>query len=451
MAANGRIETVDVRSAERSPPSVAVEKLGDLPPLTGLRFFAAFFILVGHGTPMMLKLTPNPQLVINVTNCFLEVGMELFFVLSGFVIHYNYANVGRLPNSQNLAKFYIARFARIYPLYLLFLTLQHVLYSGDLRATAFFLGMTQSWVFIIFGGVPLIGHLSAFITWSISTEWFFYCLYPIVAWFLAMTRHRLTAALVLTAFALLGLVQAVFIYFHKQEVNAFAQAVWGTPGVDAFYAWLLAYSPVGRLPPFLIGIATAHIFMTRYGRPVGESERRLGMVLLTLALACTISMCGAQSVGNLYVSSMALFVYSLSIAVVIFCCARYRSLFSRALSVPLLIACGDASYSIYLFHFSILDMTRVREVLPWTLYNFFYVGVRFATAALITIAFSMVMYRLYEAPARVGTRALLGRFIGPEASRADRYFPIVLCVGIPVAFSIIGWFINFFKWFIGLS
>jgi len=43
---------------------------------------------------------------------------------------------------------------------------------------------------------------------------------------------------------------------------------------------------------------------------------------------------------------------------------------------------------------------------------------------------------------------LLGRFIGPGASRADRYFPIALCVGIPVTFSIIGWFISFFKWFI---
>ena len=45
------IETGDVRPAERSRPSTAVEKLGDLPALTGLRFFAAFLILVGHGTP----------------------------------------------------------------------------------------------------------------------------------------------------------------------------------------------------------------------------------------------------------------------------------------------------------------------------------------------------------------------------------------------------------------
>jgi peptidoglycan/LPS O-acetylase OafA/YrhL len=441
MGTNGGIEIGDVRPAERSRPSIAVEKLGDLPPLTGLRFFAAFFILVGHGTPMMLKLTPNPQLVINVTNCFLEVGMELFFVLSGFVIHYNYADVGRLPQPRNLAKFYIARFARIYPLYILFLTLQLVLNGGALRALWFYLGLTQSWVYMIIRGVPLIGHLSSAITWSISTEWFFYCLYPIVAWLLVRTRHRLTAALVLTALALLGLVLAVFIYLHDQEVNAFAQAVWGKPG-DFFFTWLLAFSPVGRLPPFLIGIATAHIFITRQHQPVGETERRLGTVVLTLALVCAISMCGAQSLGNSYVSLSALFVYSLSIAVIIFCCARYRSLFSRILSVPLLIVCGDASYSIYLFHQSIFEVTSVRDVLPWTWCNISYVGIRFAAAALITIVFSAVMYRVYEAPARAATRALLGRFIDPGASRAAHCFPVALCVGIPVALSIFGWFIS---------
>jgi peptidoglycan/LPS O-acetylase OafA/YrhL len=440
MEANGRIEIGGVRLAERSRPSIAVEKLGDLPSLTGLRFFAAFLILVGHGTPMMFKLTPNPQLLINVTNCFLEVGMELFFVLSGFVIHYNYAAVGHHPQPRNIAKFYIARFARIFPLYILFLTLQLVLHR-DLRAFLFYLGMTQSWVYIIIKGVPLIGRLGSLITWAISTEWFFYCLYPIVAWLLARTRHRLTAALVLTALALLGLVLVMFIYLHDQEVNAFAQAVWGKPG-DFFFIWLLAFSPVGRLPPFLIGIATAHIFMTRYHQPVGEAERLLGLVLLPLALASVISMCGAQSVGNGYVSSTALFVYSLSIAVVIFCCARYRSLFSRFLSVPLLIVCGNASYSIYLFHQMILEVTEVRDILPWTWFNVFYVGGRFAAAMLITIVFSAVMYRVFEAPARVATRALLERFIDPGASRASQCFPIALCVGIPVALSLFGWFIS---------
>jgi peptidoglycan/LPS O-acetylase OafA/YrhL len=439
MEASGRVESGGVRFAERSRPSTAVAKLGDLPALTGLRFFAAFFIFVGHATPMMLRLNPSPQLLINVTNCFLEVGMQLFFVLSGFVIHYNYADVGHL-HSRNLARFYIARFARIYPLYVLFLTVQLVVH-GDLLAFLLYLSLTQSWVYIVIKGVPLIGRLGAAITWSISTEWFFYCLYPVVAWFFVMMRHRLAAALSLAAFALLGLVLVVFMGLHDRELNAFAQAAWGKPG-DFFAAWLLAWSPFGRLPPFLIGVATAHIFMTGYRRPVGETERSFGTALLALALVCAAAMCGAQSGGNRYVSATALFVYPLCIAVIMFCCARYRTLFSGMLSLPLLIVCGDASYSIYLFHIWVLAKTDIRDALPWTWYDLFYVGVRFAAAALITIIFSAIMYRVFETPARAATRSLLGRCIDPAASPAAHRIPIILCVGIPVTLTILGWLIS---------
>jgi peptidoglycan/LPS O-acetylase OafA/YrhL len=61
---------------------------------------------------------------------------------------------------------------------------------------------------------------------------------------------------------------------------------------------------------------------------------------------------------------------------------------------------------------------------------------------LITLIFAAVMYRFYEAPARVRTRALLGRFIDPTASRADNYFPIAMCVGVPVVLTIVGWIIS---------
>ena len=442
MAASASIETADIRPAAGFRPAVAVDKPGDLPALTGLRFFAAFFIFVGHATPIMIKLNPSPQLLINVTNCFLEVGMQLFFVLSGFVIHYNYANVGRPPHAQSLAKFYIARFARIYPLYLLFIAIQVVLHGPNFRALPFYLGLTQSWLYIVIKGVPLIGRLGSLITWSISTEWFFYCLYPLIAWLFAMTLYRLTAALALTAVALLHLVLVIVIFQYTAEVNAFALTTWGKPGGDLFFVWLMAFSPVGRLPPFLIGIATAHIFMGKYHQKVGESEQRLGTVLLTLALLCASVMCGLQSLGSAWASFLALFVYSLSIAVIIFCCARYRSPVSRGLSVPLLIVCGDASYSIYLFHTLILELTKVRGEFPWTWSNVSYVGVRFAAAALITIVFSAIMYRIFEAPARAAMRRLLGRSVDDAAGRNAYWFPVALCVGIPVALSIFGWILS---------
>jgi hypothetical protein len=44
--------------------------------------------------------------------------MTLFFVLSGFVIHYNYAASIERDGARGIANFFVARFARLYPLYI---------------------------------------------------------------------------------------------------------------------------------------------------------------------------------------------------------------------------------------------------------------------------------------------------------------------------------------------
>ncbi|MFZ3141750.1 acyltransferase family protein, partial [Polaromonas sp.] len=76
--------------------------------LTGLRFIAAFLIILHHfGNP------PGPQPVHNVISHGF-VAVSLFFILSGFILTYNYAdNVGGLKTGK--WNFWVARFARIYP------------------------------------------------------------------------------------------------------------------------------------------------------------------------------------------------------------------------------------------------------------------------------------------------------------------------------------------------
>jgi Acyltransferase family len=68
----------------------------DIPALTGLRFLAAFSVAVAHAASISLRLEQPPSWFSAIQNC-LETtagfGMTLFFVLSGFVIHYNYRNL----------------------------------------------------------------------------------------------------------------------------------------------------------------------------------------------------------------------------------------------------------------------------------------------------------------------------------------------------------------------
>src|SRR5580704_6089862 len=90
--------------------------LPQIPALTGLRFFAAFFILFAHAADWLGQFQNSD---IGQRFGFVAMyGMPLFFVLSGFVIHYNYR---RLFMSRGICRatceFAAARFARLFPLY----------------------------------------------------------------------------------------------------------------------------------------------------------------------------------------------------------------------------------------------------------------------------------------------------------------------------------------------
>ena len=116
------------------------------------------------------------------------LGMTLFFVLSGFVIHYNYCRT--IPKAGGVRAFAVARFARLYPLYIA-LFIVDFSYTGLFErgacgrageaghslALANYLTLTQSWYYAVICKSPLIYQYGpvAVVTWSISVEAFLLC------------------------------------------------------------------------------------------------------------------------------------------------------------------------------------------------------------------------------------------------------------------------------------
>jgi peptidoglycan/LPS O-acetylase OafA/YrhL len=93
-----------------------------LPALTGVRFFAAFYVVLSHSLPWVATRFRIPwPAKIFLSNGYLAVAM--FFLLSGFILAYTYD--GQITGSRNRARFWEARFARIYPVYLLSLVLAY--------------------------------------------------------------------------------------------------------------------------------------------------------------------------------------------------------------------------------------------------------------------------------------------------------------------------------------
>jgi peptidoglycan/LPS O-acetylase OafA/YrhL len=146
----------------------------DIPSLTGLRFLAAFFVMYAHTTTMM-GVGPHSYLgiVANVSN----LGMSLFFVLSGFVIQWNYGAMTK-DGWRGVYNFAVARFARLYPLYALFL----VAFIGVsprggeghyMLSIATYLTLTQSWFPVVLKSGETLSNAYLANAWSISTELLF--------------------------------------------------------------------------------------------------------------------------------------------------------------------------------------------------------------------------------------------------------------------------------------
>jgi peptidoglycan/LPS O-acetylase OafA/YrhL len=419
-----------------------------IPALTGLRFFAAFFVVLGHAQTTFVAFEPRPNLLLFAISALISIGMSLFFVLSGFVIHYNYGDLLRRLSPRNLATFYIARFARLYPLFLFFVVLDagYLWKRTEIPAIPFYLGFAQTWTYLLIDGRGLISHLRyADVTWSISTEWFFYCCYPAIAWIIFNRRAGRHGPTLLTCLTLLCMALIAAAYFYQGQIEAFAQHYWGPaavePNNDSFFSWLVWFSP-GRLHEFLGGVLAAQLYLSWRARPIGRAEERFGVIVLAMALTALVLLQAVHASSGLWhmrARVISPFIVPLATGTVLFCCARYKSLLARAMSVHWLILCGEASYSIYLFHVLILQSAAPGTV-PLTWHMAIYVAVRFVlTLALLFVA-SIGFYHALERPARLWIRNTLG----PRADRSTTvdWSIISVCVGLPTTLALTGWLIS---------
>jgi peptidoglycan/LPS O-acetylase OafA/YrhL len=152
----------------------------DIKPLTGLRFIAAFWLLLYFFWPR-LGLGPREDFALIEYG---SMGVDLFFILSGFILAHVYGPQVE-ANTFHWPSFIWARLARVYPLHLACLAAMIVLWAlalkmgSQIEAKAFnvaqipaHIAMVQAW-----GVVPSDGW--NFPSWSISAEWFAYLTFPL--------------------------------------------------------------------------------------------------------------------------------------------------------------------------------------------------------------------------------------------------------------------------------
>jgi peptidoglycan/LPS O-acetylase OafA/YrhL len=367
-----------------------------LPALTGVRYLLAVHVVLFHFSPAFAAL---PKAVGNFIGSG-YVAVPMFFVLSGFVVTYTYAGRGLL-SATSRRKFWIARVARIYPLYLLafLITASFALAPRPEEAAVRIFNPVAAvaQVFTLHTWVPAWALTWNLPSWSIGVEFFFYLLFPFFALQLLQrsTPGRLVG--VTAAMWILGTsVTMLYVLVDPDGLGFLGSAGTDRAFLDGFWIKLIKFNPLFHLPEFVIGVATGGIFLA----DLREDRRRNG-ALMTAAAGLTLLLVLTQSS---YLPYPLLHNTTLAplFAILILGLAHGGGPVARCLSTPAFVRLGNASYAVYILQFPLAVPIFAADVERMTLSR---IGVYLA----LLTAFALLSERLFERPSRSYLKKKLSR------------------------------------------
>ena len=332
-------------AAPRTTPSgTQADSSGEIRGLTGLRIVAAVWVVLFHFHFTAMSGVTEVVGVLGPLITSGALGVDLFFVLSGFVIAHTYlASMGPVLRVGTTARFVWARFCRMWPVYALvfhlfglWLLARLVLGSdGDIAFQGVQpivsvgqwvqqLLMVQMWNNEFLDGASWVGP-----TWSISAEWLAYLLFPVAA--LVFFRLRNLPLLVLGAGAVALMLPVASSY--ATVGHPYYEFSWVVRILCGFGAGVLVHLVVRRLPRT-------------------EAVRRVASTTAwALPAVMAVVLWGGQFVapgfGGVVIVAFPVLVGALALA------DRGPA---TILSRPALLQGGRVSYSLYLVHIPMFEI-----------------------------------------------------------------------------------------------
>lgn len=364
---------------------------------TGLRGITALVVMFFHLAPDYFfagfSATVLPYL-------FGHTAVDLFFILSGFILCYVYAVPGQPQPRGGHWNYHVARFARVYPLHLATLAFLGLLalvmlrrgaITGEYRLIDFF-----KQVFLV-NGYPGLGPSMTwnYPAWSISIEYLAYLLiFPL---FLRWRPARMHPAVVLLLVAVGTLAEVLYIVYRPEP-----------SGSDAKIQHWLWIGVLRGFVGFLSGCLLHHVF-TSSPRTTAFFQRRAA-VCAVLALAVVIL------AGRGWFSFWWLLLAWPPLALALTSSAGWTG---QLLSSRVALFFGNLSYSVYMLHAvagKIVNATLYRRPgllpSPW-------LQVAGVAYLLGVVLLAWLSFRFFEMPLRFWLRTLLNRepaSVGPPSA-----------------------------------
>lgn len=384
------------------------------PGLDGMRAFAVSAVVAYHLAPGVF---PGGFL-----------GVDVFFVISGYLITGLLAEEWRAKGTLDLPHFWLRRVRRLYPAVVVLLAVLVVVsalldrgaLAGSRLTIPLALVYQTNWWFIFhhvsyfarFGPPPLLLHL-----WSLAIEEQYYLVWPPILLLLLRrgpAGRRRSRAATLALVGSLGSAAAMAALYHGgASVN---RIYFGT---DTHAEGLLLGSALGLLAP--PGSLTTRIeTRSRVLLDRAAAVALAGLVVMVFAVG--------QASGFTWTGGLMLAVVLAAVATLV--AAHPASTTGRWLSVPPLRWLGTRSYSVYLWHWPVIVLTGSQGAVPLT-------GVTALVVRLgATAGLAEASYRWVERPWRTGAaqRAIRARM---ERAPHLRRGVVTTCVGAAAGLTLL--------------
>jgi peptidoglycan/LPS O-acetylase OafA/YrhL len=327
------------------------------------------------------------------------VGVDIFFVISGFLITQLIRNEVRLTETFNYSNFYIRRARRLFPA--LFITLlasliiavnlfspQHLeRFGGSLvhaiSSVSNFFFWSEAGYFDTDSITKPLLH-----TWSLSVEEQFYLIYPISLVLLLKSKIRFLWVIILL---LAGMVSLYLnLMFTDTSIQSTDTKILQLAAQSTIFGWdTNEQSTIFYLLPFRIfefaigGLLVWCIEETKERKKLNELVFAVGFILIIYSVFTFTE--------NMIFPSYNALIPCLGAAMIIY--ARYRTRFGFILSNPVSVGLGLISYSLYLVHWPIIVFLEYWKFEKLALNEKIYV-------VIVAIIIAIAMYEYIERPFR---------------------------------------------------
>lgn len=341
------------------------EKNNHIYSLTSIRGIAALWVVLYHFSGVMTSLLPESSVLNPLIYCG-HLAVPLFFILSGYVLSLRYLGKNSILSFKSIIQFLWFRLGRIYPVHIATLLICLVMtarrgwpidegHSVKKFLLNCFLIHAWDYSFNLSWNYP---------SWSISSEWFAYLCFPLLAVVLSRLRHTsLVVLLVITCILSVG------VYVIEQS--------------------LVFKGIVVVIPTFTGGVVLGMVCQP-YRPTTALRWLDKGLLILLVVLPFILDSIQLQTV-----------VYILLFFVIVATLGRSGNSCSLFWQAAPLVYLGEISYSLYMTH--TITLTLISRFLPLNALSGSLLIVRFTfvlNCLFIILLSALPMYYLVEKPLR---------------------------------------------------